>query len=110
MKLHIILISLLLGLSVTAGPGGPGHSHATPSIAAESTTAIGRYHIERLVKKKKLDSSWVKAKFEKVVKKKFGSRKEWVLTFLNPNGKKGKKLFIFLSLSGEFIAANFSGK
>jgi hypothetical protein len=110
MKLHIILTTLILSFTSYAGPGAPGHSHAAPAIAKESTSAIGRYHVERLVKKGKIDKSWMNSEFEKTVKKTFGKRKEWVLTFTNSKGVKGKKLYIFLKMSGEFVAANFSGK
>ena len=42
--------------------------------------------------------------------KKFGKKTEWVVTFNNKKGLKGKKLFIFLKLNGDFVAANFTGK
>lgn len=110
MKLYIVLITSILSLTSFAGPGAPGHSHEAPAIAKENTVAIGRYHVERLVKKGKIGKSWLNSEYEKTVKKTFGKRKEWVVTFTNSKGVKGKKLYIFLELSGSFIAANFSGK
>ena len=64
----------------------------------------------REVKKGKIDKSWINAKHEKSIKKKYAKRTEWIVTFLNENGVKGKKLYIFLKLNGEFVAANFTGK
>ena len=70
----------------------------------------GQFHVERLVKAGKIDSTWTKAVFDKSEKKKFGKKTEWVVTFNNKKGVKGKKLYIFLKLDGEFVAANFTGK
>jgi len=33
-----------------------------------------------------------------------------VVTFLNEKSSKNKKIFIFLKVTGEFVAANFTGK
>lgn len=109
MKLFFILITLSLTSLSFAGPGGGhshGHSQSAPDIKKERTGVIGRTHIQRLVKAKKLDASWMKSKFDKSEMKK----SEWVVTFINEQGVKGKKLYIFLKKSGEFVAANFSGK
>lgn len=113
MKSLFLIFALAVSTNSFAGPGG-GHSHshskAKPAIAKEKTSEIGRYHVERLIKAGKIDSSWKNSKFDKSEKKKFSGKKEWVVTFTNEEGVKGKKLYIFLKLSGEFIAANFSGK
>lgn len=92
-----------------AGPGH-GHSHGNPAISLEKTKAIGRYHVERLVKSKKIDASWSSSTYAKSEKKKFGKKVEWIVIFENKSGVKGKKIYIFLNLSGEYIAANFTGR
>tara|TARA_R110000868_G_scaffold20678_5_gene87135 strand:+ start:3818 stop:4153 length:336 start_codon:yes stop_codon:yes gene_type:complete len=111
MKTLTILLALLFTTVSMAGPGhkhghGHGHSHSAPEVAKEKLSGIGQMHIDRLVKAKKLDSTWLKAKFDKAVVKK----NEWLLTYDNEDGIKGKKLYIFLKKSGEFVAANFTGK
>lgn len=115
MNTLILLTALLLSTVSFAGPGGGhshghGHSHGAPAISKEKTGEIGRYHVERLVKAGKLNASWKSAKFDKSEKKVFSGKKEWVVTFDNDKGVKGKKLYVFLKLSGEFVAANFTGK
>ncbi len=114
-----ILIVLLLGSStlIFAGTGhkhngAHGHSHAPKmqNITKEKTGVIGRSHIQRLVKAGKIDKTWKESTFTGSVKKKFSGQTEWVVTFDNVKGVKGKKLYIFLKLSGDFIAANFTGK
>lgn len=119
MKTLILALSLILSTAGFTQSGhshdhghdhGHGHSHEAAAIPKEKTGEIGRTHVERLIKSKKLDASWKSAVFGKSEKKKFKDRTEWVVTFNNEKGVKGKKLFIFLTESGEFVAANFTGK
>lgn len=110
MKALFTLVALFVAATCFAGPGG-GHSHGhakdmAPDISKEKTGVIGRSHIERLVKEKKLEASWKKAKFDKSIM----INNEWLVTFENEKGVKGKKLYVFLKKSGEFVAANFTGK
>lgn len=112
MKLLLTLITFILTTVCLAGPGGGhkhGHGHskkAAPAISKEKTGELGRFHIERLIKAKKLGSTWKQSKFDKSEMKK----NEWVVTFKNDKSTKGKMLYIFLKKTGEFVAANFTGK
>jgi hypothetical protein len=113
MKNLLLIGTLLLSFSSFAGPGGGhshGHSHGAPKVSKEKTGKIGRYHVERLAKAGKIDASWKSSTLDKSEKKTFGKKTEWVVTFDNEKGAKRKKLYIFLNLSGEFVAANFTGK
>ncbi|MFK7826969.1 MAG: DUF6488 family protein [Oligoflexales bacterium] len=87
------------------------HHHKKP-VSEEIAKNTGNANIRRLIKEKKLLTSWEQAEFLKIEKKKFGSKKEWVLTFINKKieDKNKKILYIFLKLSGEFVAANYTGK
>ena len=109
MKILIITFLVILSSTSFAGPGH-GHSHGKPAISKEKTGEIGRYHVERLIKAGKIDVSWKSSTFDKSEKEDFLGKMEWIVTFKNEKGVKGKKLFIFLNESGEFIAANFTGK
>ena len=109
MKTLMVLIALTVSFTTFAGPGH-GHSHGAPAISQEKTGEIGRKHVERLIKAGKIDASWKMAIFDKSEKKVTAGKKEWVVTFNNEKGVKGKKLYIFLKLSGKFVAANFTGK
>ncbi len=90
--------------------GGHTHSHKVKEVSKEQATKNAKENIERLISSKKIDSSWKNSKLDSSVKKKFNGKTEWLLTFSNEEGKKGKKLYIFLTLSGDFVAANFTGK
>lgn len=109
MKTLLLTFLVILSSTSFAGPGH-GHSHGAPAISTEQTGEIGRYQVERLVKSGKIDASWKSSTFEKSEKKAFLGKMEWIVTFNNEKGVKRKKLYIFLNESGEFVAANFTGK
>tara|TARA_B100001971_G_scaffold84647_1_gene78061 strand:+ start:176554 stop:176796 length:243 start_codon:yes stop_codon:yes gene_type:complete len=66
--------------------------------------------IRVLIFQEKIDKSWKKAVFDKAELIGVKGKKEWKVTFINEQGVKGKKLYIFLKQDGAFIAANFTGK
>mgnify|MGYP003641986270 CR=1 FL=1 len=108
MKVITLIAALLFSTITMAGPGhkhSHGHSHEA-AMPKEKMSEVAQFHIARLVKAQKLDASWLEAKFDKTVMKK----NEWLVTFNNEKGVKGKKLYIFLKKSGDFVAANFTGK
>jgi hypothetical protein len=118
MKSLILVLSLFFLKTSFAGTGhghshkhsnGHSHNHKPAEISIEKAKAIGIEQISNLIKRKKIDKSWTKAVFDKTEKKTFSGKKEWVVTFTNEKGKKGKKIYIFLQLSGKMIAANFTG-
>lgn len=108
----VFLAVMTLSTVSFAGPGGGAHSHSHDKhkISKEKSIELGRKEVGVLIKAGKIDASWKDATFDKSEKKKIKSRTEWVVTFNNKKGVKGKKLFIFFKLSGKIIAANFSGK
>ena len=113
MKIALIFLLAVTSFTSIAGPGGGhshGHGHSHSSIAKNKTESIGRVQIDRLIKSGKINKSWKESQFDKTIKKKFSGKPEWVVTFKNEKGVKGKTLYIFLKESGAFVAANFSGK
>lgn len=117
MKILLIFITLAFSTITFAGPGH-GHSHgpvdtckklATKDLK-KSSAEIGKCHISRFVKVGKIDSTWSSSKHKQSITKDFKGKKEWVVTFNNNKGVKGKNLYIFLTLDGGFVAANFTGK
>ena len=117
MKTLILFITLLVTSSSFAGPGH-GHSHGPKDQCKKLATndlktssfRVGKCHIRRLIVEKKLDGSWSNANHLTSTPKEFLGKKEWIITFQNDKGTKGKTLYIFLKPNGDFIAANFTGK
>ena len=77
-------------------------------LSWQKKNAEGKIRV--LIFQEKIDKSWENAKFENAEIKETKSVKEWLVTFTNEKGVKGKKLYIFLKLNGDFVAANFTGK
>jgi hypothetical protein len=127
MKSTLKIICLFFTFSTLAGSDhGHGHSHSHghshghvhksnqkkvyKAVSKEKALEIGKFHVQRLIADKKIATSWNTSKFDKIVKKKSKKSHEWLITFSNEKETKDKKLFIFLTLSGDFVAANFTGK
>ena len=105
-----ILLSFLV--SVTAAYAGAGHSHGpttpiTENEAIQTATKI----VSAIVQNGKIDKSWAEVEAAQALKKKYQHGYEWVVTFNNPkeSDQSRKILYVFLSLEGKYLAANFSG-
>jgi len=109
--LSVLLLSLS-SLSVTAGGGhdhGHGHSHtlANKQTVENNATKV----VVALTKKNKLEKTWTTVKANSVEKKIFNGKPEWVVMFTNKevSDPDKQKLYIFLTLGGDYIAANHTG-
>jgi len=116
MRLKTLLLTFTLSLfsvAVIAGGGhdhGQGHSHS----AVDQTTVNSKATkvITSLIKNNKLDKSWAGIAVNSSEKKIFNGRQEWVVSFVNNKvtDAKKRKLYVFLTLTGDYIAANYTGK
>ena len=90
---------------------GQSHNHKA-EITAEESKVIAMKHIHRLMEKSKLEGGWELALHLSSEKKKFGDKMEWVVQYENKaaTAEDKKKLYVFLSTGGNFIAANHTGK
>lgn len=112
---RIVGIVFLLVFSATGsyahGPDGGGHGSTTRITeiqAREKATQL----VAIIVKKGRLDASWSRIQPAEAEKKTFQGRLEWIVTFINPAEKDAakQKLYVFLSLYGEYTGANYEGK
>lgn len=115
MLLKALLFSLFLVLFSVSAMAGSGHDHGhshnhSPVDQATATTKATKI-VEELVKRNKLDQSWASIVASSVEKKEFKGNAEWLAIFVNdtPSDVEKRKLYVFLTLGGEYIAANFSG-
>jgi hypothetical protein len=120
MRIQSILLSLILAFSPTALLAGANHDHGHDDKHGHSHDPVNQSQAEKvakesvamLVKKEKIDSSWKSVSVASAEKKKFGGKMEWVVTFKNDKISDASKqtLYVFLSLTGNYIAANYTGK
>jgi hypothetical protein len=115
MKTLIATLAVSLGAIATpvrADVGGGCHFHGSKPATTDTVSDCATQRKAQLVKQGKLDATWasVKAGAPEQVDGKKG--KEWKVTFQNPAAvdKTKQTLYMFYTLPGNFIAANFTGQ
>jgi len=113
----IILTAALVALPALspialADVGGSCHFHGSKPATEAVVTDCANQRRAALVKSGKLESSWQAARQEKLELVDGKKGKEWKVSFSNPaaSDKEKQTLFIFFSHTGNFIAANFTGR
>lgn len=114
MRLKTLLLSLSLTLFSMVAIAGSGHGHGHSHEPVNKTTANSKATkiVASFIKQKTLDKSWAGTTVNSSEKKTFDGRQEWVVSFVNEKvtDVKKRKLYVFLTLSGDYIAANYTGK
>jgi hypothetical protein len=109
----VILTSLLFGAPAMAGSGHDhGHSHAQTPVSQAMAEKSADNVIASLVEREKIDKTWAVIKAQSIKKNNNTGHPEWVVIYLNDNvtDTEKKKLYVFLTIAGEYIAANYTGK
>jgi len=119
-SLYMLLAAFVITAPVYAGVGHShdkdgghsnyGHAHAPIDEARARSKAAKTMH--NLAERGVIDKSWISIQPDKAEKKTFAKGDEWVVSFKNGNMKDKSKqtLYIFFSLDGKYIAANYTGK
>jgi len=117
-QLRTWVFGFALGLFSISAMAGASHDHGhdddhdhgpvDQSTAEKNAVKI----IGSLVQRKKLEESWNAVTAGSVEKKVFNGKSEWVVVFVNKKvGNADKqKLYVFLTMGGDYIAANYTGK
>jgi Family of unknown function (DUF6488) len=95
-----------------AGSDGGCHFHGHAPIKESVLSGCASEKKNALARNGKIDTSWQSVKLEKAETVEGKTMKEWKFTFKNPAEKDAAKqtLFMFYTLTGHFIGANFTGK
>jgi len=110
-----VVMALMLGtITLYAHGGTHTHKHTTPKeveISKVEIKKIAKQEVKKLALNAKIDRSWLFSPIDKMKKKKFGKKYEWVVHFKNEKIKDLKKqtLYIFLDLQGKMMGANYTG-
>ncbi len=104
--------SLSLSSGVSADPAGSCHFHGSKPAEPDTVSRCAWERKEILIEKAKIDSSWDSIQQDRLEQVEGKKGKEWLVTFRNPNArdKAQETLYMFFTLTGNFIAANFTGK
>lgn len=114
MRRILICLLALIAFSQTPAYAGSGHDHSHGPVTmatTEQVLEVANDIIASFVKANKIDSSFKEVTPSKPEKKNFKNGQEWIVTFKNakiPDPKKNT-LYVFISLGGKYIAANYTG-
>ena len=113
--LTILFMTFLLPTGqLLAGAGhshGPDGGHSMGPISGEKVIEVAFKVVKKLIEKKKIDASWAEVKVASSQQKTFSKGPEWVVSIVNKKVLDASKqtLYLFFTLDGHYIAANFSG-
>lgn len=109
----LLISTASLGVTPAFSAGtGHGHGHDHETLTEVSALEQASKKIPDLIANGKLDKNWEGAKPIKTYKKTFSKGDEWVVEVENPaaTDPSKKMLYLFFSLDGHYVAANFTGK
>jgi len=110
------VVTLALGLTSVYASGshshGNGHSHTHKEVSQKTIKGQANNVLLGLIKKGKINNSWLNAPIKDMKKKQFHHNMEWVVSYENKKvtNKEKQTLYIFVSLIGKITGANHSGK
>ena len=108
----LTLCTALWAPTASADPGNSCHFHGNKPAAEATGSGCAQQRKDALVKSGKLDAAWSALKPEKIEAVEGKKGQEWKVTFKNASAQDKTKatLYMFFTLPGNFIAANFTGQ
>lgn len=119
MRNFMIAMVMVLSVSLTLlyGHGSANHEHKVElpileEVGKKSIKNMAKQEIKRLTLAKKIDDSWLFIPISKMKKIQFNNAPEWVVSFnnLRIEDKTKQTIYVFISVDGKVLAANYTGK
>jgi hypothetical protein len=110
--LTVTLFAASTATTAFAGGGGGCHFHGNAPVKESVLTGCAVEYKDALAASGKIKASWKGVKLDTAETVEGKRMKEWKFTFKNPAEPDAAKqtLYMFYTLTGNFIAANFTGK
>ncbi len=107
-----LLLSFVLFAAPVMAGSGHDHGHSHEPISSKEVISKSIKKVQQLANAGKIDSSWSKVKAASAEQKEYSKVLEWVVTFKNDKVSDSSKqtLYLFFSIDGNYIAANYTGK
>lgn len=104
--------ALGLPASVLAAEGGSCHFHGKKPAAEAAVVGCALQRKDALVASGKIETAWKTVQQDKVEQVDGKKGKEWKVSFKDPAAKDQARqtLYMFFTVPGNFIAANFTGQ
>ena len=114
LNIQAIILTFVLTLFSSVTLAGAGHDHGVPlePVTQQQAEQIASQFVSSLVVDGKIEPSWKNIKIYKSEQKNFSGNQEWVISYNNEAASDPNKrtIYIFLSLGGEFLGGNYTGK
>ena len=114
MNIQTFIVTFVLVLFSSTALAGAGHDHgeAREPVTQQQAEKIASQVLSTFASKNNIDQSWNNIKVDKSEKKSFSDNLEWVVSYKNEavSDPEKRTLYIFLTLGGGFIAANYTGE
>ena len=116
MRVATLIITVFLScipFFAFAGSGHDhGHGHAHAAVSQEQAVANATLLVQELVEQGHVENSWLPVQAESSEQKVFEGAPEWVVVFKNEAvaDTAEQTLYVFLTMAGEIIAANYTGE
>jgi hypothetical protein len=113
MKIQAIILTFVLTLasSVTFAGAGHDHGHSHEPVTQQQAEQVASKVVSNLIRNGVIENSWDSIKVYKSEQKDFGGGPEWVVSYTNEavTDPEKRTLYIFMTLAGEYLAANYTG-
>ncbi len=108
----IFVTTFAMTLAAFAGEDSSCHFHGSKPAAESTVIGCANQRRDALVKSGKLTASWQTIKHDQIGLVDGQKSKEWKVSFKDAaaQDKTKETLYMFFTISGNFIAANHSGK
>jgi len=109
MRKLISIIALCFSFTSISALAHDGVVH--DAVDSKTASKNAKHVISEIIKMKKLNGSWAGIDAVSAEKKMGKKNEEWVVTFNNENIENNDEqtIYIFLTLDGHYIAANYTG-
>jgi len=103
-----ILISVL---TLFSGAAAAGTDHSHDPVTQQQAEQVATQIVSTMVKQGVIEESWDGTAVQVSEQKVFSGRTEWVVSYRNDavSDPSKRTLYIFLTLTGDYIAANYTG-
>lgn len=104
------MLSFFLLVTFTTDTVAAKKSNDAP-VDMKTAVKTAKIVVDKLAKGEKIDKSWLNIKAKSAKIRQYPHGTEWVVAFKNPQMKKQSRqiLYIFLTISGKYVAANYTG-
>jgi hypothetical protein len=108
----LLISSLLFAIPVLAGSNHDhGYSQAQEAISSEEAASLASKKVNQLANTGKIDLTWNEVEVSSIEQKTYSNGPEWLITFKNTgiSDASQQTLYLFFTLSGQYLAANYTG-